>query len=109
VTAEYAQLGKLVFVKFDLVYGSTTTATAPISISLPVNASGVGWAGMNGIVEDASPAAVAPVFVEIDAVGTFTLRPMSTVTALAGGVEDTNPWTWAASDTISAHFVYEAA
>lgn len=109
VTAEYAELGKLVFVKFDLVYGSTTTATAPISISLPVNASGVGWAGMNGIVEDASPAAVAPVFVEIDAVGTFTLRPMSTVTALAGGIEDTNPWTWATSDTISAHFVYEAA
>ncbi len=109
LTASYAELGKLVFVKFNFVYGGTSTSASPLSIPLPVNAATTGFVGMNGMLTDSNTGNIAPAAVEITGAGTFTLRPMSSVTQLDGAVENGTPWTWATSDVVSASFVYEAA
>lgn len=108
VVGEYAELGKLVFVKFTFTHGTTTTTASPLSVTLPVTAAAAGWAGMNAVLTD-NGSGDAPALVELTSTTNFTVRPLSSVTAIDTAVEDGTPWTWAQNDVVTASFMYEAA
>lgn len=116
VVARYLQVGKTVFFRFSLTWGSTTTFTSGsnISISPPVNMSSnytqfttlgtasyfdtsAGAVYSSGIAFN-SPTSMLP-FVT-SASGTYTSY---------GQVNNTNPMTWATGDTFSLVGSFEAA
>jgi hypothetical protein len=111
--AEYAQLGKTVFVRGDFTVGSTTTKGTGLTISLPVTA-------RSGSITTASVAPASAtvggsntqiLFGYIGTTTTFTLFAMNAAgTYLTRtNVTATVPATWATSDEINFAFTYEAA
>lgn len=115
VTAKYRQIGKLVFCRITIVFGSTTSISGGVSFSLPVTrAANAGTAGGTpqgqATLVDASPA------------GTYTgvITNVTTTTAAVGALDasgtylkiaalsSTVPITWTTSDEINAQFSYEA-
>ncbi len=111
--AKYVQIGKNVFVKFLFTFGSTTTLASDPVISLPVTAASVPGnfntlgegtfydsSATSGVV--AMPCYATPTSIALKCL--FAGGSYGTYS----GVNATVPFTWATSDEISCHFIYEA-
>lgn len=115
VSGYYMQIGKIVFYRFYLSFGTGMTAgTGSYEISLPVTAAATGGAGPNTVgslfIYDSS-ANIAYTGL-VGNVGTNTAKLTdiyyaqgTTLTAMGAAA----PWTWAVSDQIRGAIVYEAA
>ena len=103
----YMQIGKLVCLRVEVTFGSTSTygAGAPTLTSPVAGKSGKTTVHNTGLYFDASATSQYPVSIQhLD--GTFYLRTLAQPTA---AVTSAVPFTWATSDIIRFHGVYEAA
>ncbi len=111
-TGYYMQAGKLVVAKFVLTAGgSMTKGSGTYRVALPVNANTAMGSLYIGTVtlRDASTGNTYYPQAAVTNTAYITLNYAATYGGGAADVTDTAPWTWAASDTISATIVYEAA
>jgi hypothetical protein len=117
VTASYVRVGKLVFARLKLVFGTTTSVTGLITASRPVNSAAYGGSvsipqGMARFFDTSAStsyegrvsnvaANVTNVVLIYDAVVASTIQ--------AEGTSATLPFTWATGDELHMQFFYEAA
>lgn len=119
VTAKYRQIGKLVFCRLSLVFGTTTSVSGDVTFSLPVTKATYGGNQTQmplGLVTalDSSAGVTAEGMVKPATTTTCVMRFL-----LAGGTyvsiggasvpSSTVPFTWASADEIHAQLCYEAA
>lgn len=116
VTGRYGRIGKNIFCKLDIIFGSTTTMTGPLDISPPFTAqSNYGFLGeISGSVLCRDVSANQYYVMNLIVISTTTFR----VTRLIqngptevgiGDISATTPMTWAVGDFITMQFMYEAA
>ena len=117
--AEYLAVGDLIFVRYLLTFGSTTSITGNVNFGLPFNASatisdadiGYGYSG-RAMLFDLS--ATKPVLGSpyIVTASTYRITPdIETASYVNGGgvVQSTTPFTWATGDNVQAQFWYRKA
>ena len=114
-TGYFMQAGKLVIAKFQvLAGGGMTKGSGTYRVALPVNANTT-MATMGSLyigtvtLRDASTGNTYYAQAAVADTAYITLNYAATYGGGATNVTDTAPWTWEASDTISATIVYEAA
>jgi len=108
--ARYVQLNKLIFVSYQLTWGSTTSFGGAISVGLPAAANGVafgsatltdaGTSNFTALVQVEPTGSVA--IVRTDSISGSYVRWDNSVTGTA-------PFTWTTSDVLKLSLVYEAA
>lgn len=111
-TARYTQIGKFVHLEYKVIWGSTSSISGDLQISLPVTAkgtqdsflgnvaildSGTAWY-LGRVVLDGSTTTMSFVALKADS----TYQTYSTVNA-------TTPMSWATNDRLVFNLVYEAA
>jgi hypothetical protein len=117
--AEYLAVGDLIFVRYLLTFGTTTSITGNVNLGLPFNASatisdadiGYGYDG-RAMLFDLS--ATKPILGSpyIVTASTYRITPdIETASYVNGGgvVQATTPFTWATGDNIQAQFWYRKA
>jgi hypothetical protein len=107
VTARYGQSGKYVMVTYKLVWGSTTSMTSNILISLPVAAASTNSPGVFYALDAATLEALGQVSMVTTTTARFLLPQNGTYGATQ--VSSTFPWTWTTNDEFRFTIVYEAA
>lgn len=114
--AKFRQVGKLVFCRLSLVFGSTTSIAGSVSFSLPVTrAANAGTAGLTnqGIARflDASTGDKRTGSVSNLSTTTSQLLVWDSSGTYVTGValSSTVPFTWTTSDEIACQFEFEAA
>ena len=111
-TGYFMQAGKLVIAKFQvLAGGGMTKGSGTYRVALPVNANTTMGSLYIGTVtlRDASTGNTYYAQAAVTNTAYITLNYAATYGGGAANVTDTTPWTWEASDTISATITYEAA
>ena len=116
VAARYQQIGTLVHVRFQFVFGSSSSidGSAP-TISLPVTSSTSGLVGTNTIVGYASLVNTGTEVVIGVSVWNSSTTIVIRVTnaggtySTTGNISATVPFTWTTNDEIYLDFTYEAA
>lgn len=109
-TGTYFQVGKIVFGRVSIVFGSTTSISGAVSFSLPVTASSTTYptaASPNigtGTLLDSGTSTINALAV-LATTTTIKVRYGTTQTDLGA----TAPFTWETNDTIFIQFIYEAA
>lgn len=101
---KYWRLGKLVVVRIDLIWGSTTSSSGAWSFSLPVSAVATrSYSVSMGEYVDASPSSSGDIRARLTAA--------TTITVLSGATQlnTTSPITWTTSDEMHLIGIYEAA
>lgn len=112
VTARYCQVGKLVHFDLSIVWGSTTSISGAVNLSLPVTAHArAGTATAQPVAQaeylDASASSTLGTVVYASTTDIRLLyHPTLTTSA---NVSATAPFTWTTSDEIHIHGWYEAA
>lgn len=116
VTARYRQIGTLVETRITIVFGSTTSISGAVSVSLPVTrATYAGTAGLTalGLARFFDTSGGAASEGAAMNVSTTTVRLQvwkSDGTYLTSAdLSSTVPFTWATGDEINVQFSYEAA
>jgi hypothetical protein len=107
-TARYAQIGKTVFVEYKLVFGSTTTISAPARVSTPITAKMNGDSFYGNYLDSGTAAYQG--WISLPNGDLFELAvPTATGTYVgAASVNTTIPFTWTTNDTIWFRATYEA-
>jgi hypothetical protein len=107
VTARYGQSGKYVMVNYKLVWGSTTSMTSSILISLPVTAASTNSPGVFYALDAGTLESLG----QISLPSTTTARMLLPQNGSYGAtqVSSTFPWTWTTNDEFRFTIVYEAA
>lgn len=110
---KYIKIGKTVFVRFSVTFGSTSAMGTDPNLTLPVTA--VTYPSLSQIgfitMQDVSASTWflgAVVWSTTTAARLQTCDASATVSRL-GGISSTSPMTWTTSDVFSGEFVYEAA
>lgn len=101
VSAKYQQIGKMVDVVIEMVWGSTTSATDIWYPSLPVSIAANSNAYGCGFIFDTSAL--------VWNVCTYSARNNYWITSASGRVSNTVPWTWASGDYCTLSLTYQAA
>lgn len=111
VTAQYTQIGKTVFCRLGVVFGTTTTFSAVFTASLPVTAvSGDPIFCGTAYLEDAgSQGYVASVKLDATTSVKLSVGGSGGTYVTANDVSNTVPFTWATGDFIRTYFFYQAA
>lgn len=109
----YKQIGKTVFVRFKLSFGSTTSFPGTPKFSLPVTAKSSvvqGYAGGGLRILDSGVAGY-PGVVYLETSTVFLVFGTSSLGTYAGeyGLASTVPFTWGTNDALQGIFAYEAA
>lgn len=116
VVASFIKIGKLVFCRVSIVFGTTTVVSGDIQFSLPITRAAYAGAALLtplGVARlyDASGAIVLPG--DVITVNTTTSAVRSHVVSGSNVVQGlcsaTAPFTWATTDEIIAQFHFEAA
>ena len=115
VTAAYAQIGKMVFCRLAIVFGSTTSISGDVIFSLPVTRAAYGGSANVTPLGQAnffdSPSAGYQGLVQNASTTTASIRALNTASTYLTNVllSSTVPFTWATSDELAVEFFYEAA
>jgi len=108
----YTQIGKLVVVRVQLTFGTTTSLTSVIDISLPVTSRSLTGNPNLGVARfiDANGAQHCGVIVYISSTAVrFQRQVVSGSNIIADEVSSTAPFTWTSTDQFHGYFSYEAA
>lgn len=112
VNARYFQTGKLVNAWYQVTFGTTTTFSAAfLTVSLPVTAHASyiqGSAVGSGYAMDGGAASTRRGFTTVIASSGAVFFVVDSLAANAS-VSNTVPWTWASTDILTFHAMYEAA
>lgn len=113
VVARYQQIGKTVIAYYSLTFGSTTSITSSIAISLPIEAARSGDPIQQGWCSlfDSDPGSVYHGTVRNVSSTTFRPRYLSVSGSfiITASVVSTSPFTWASGDSMNMTLIYEAA
>jgi hypothetical protein len=108
--ARYAQIGKTVFVEYQLTFGSTTTITSPAYISVPVNMALYGNISFLGEYLDSGVAGYAALIgCPNGALFELACYAANQTYLVGAGISSTVPFTWTTNDRVSFRATYEAA
>jgi len=109
----YWQLGKFVCVQGSLTWGSTTSVTNTVAMSVPVtsityenNQAFLGGATLFDATADWQEGFI---FSDTSTRVRFRVAVASTTYVTTTSITNTLPFTWTTSDVISVNFIYEAA
>jgi hypothetical protein len=112
MTARYKQIGKTVVVNVGFSFGSTSSISGSVKISIPVTAK-------NDVSYTLFPSWMFDTSVGTQLMGSMILEDSTKLTVIANKsdgtyvsttiISSTIPWTWATGDRIAFAFVYEAA
>lgn len=107
IAGRFIQLGKWVFVQFNLTFGSTSTfGTGEYIFSLPVTAAATSVGDIGAMrAADAGTAAYRG-FAHIFSTTSFKVETAASPAVIWGQLV---PFTWGNTDRIEGHLVYEAA
>lgn len=105
LTGTWLQIGKLIFASVSFTFGSTSTTSGDLIMSLPVNSRiSTGFsAGRAHILDSSVPAR----FNRDCYISSATALRFATEADVRVG--PAQPMTWAVNDTLTANFFYEAA
>jgi len=103
--AKYEQIGRSVFVKVEIVLGSTSSVSGLIGISLPVTGSSSGADACGMITDTGTGNHVAFMIWSTTRADLYYLNTSAAITATSA----TAPMTWANTDVLRFQFTYEAA
>ena len=117
--AEYLAIGDLIFIRYLLTFGSTTSITGNVNFGLPFNASAtisdadIGY-GYNGRAMLFDLSATKPILGSpyIVTASTYRITPDTETAAYVNGggvLQATSPFTWASGDNVQAQFWYRKA
>lgn len=114
VAASYAQIGKTVFVKVDIILGSTSSVTGSMTVSLPVTSVALSGGGDKNVIgsgaADLPASATFPVIVGQATTTTVSLWvPNLTTDTRITNATATKPFTWATGASLSFSVNYQAA
>lgn len=101
----YQQYGKLVWVRGNWTFGSTSSHTGTIGFTLPVTALNARQGSSAAVYRDSSATAI---YVGYAFIITTTTLQFKTENGSAN-INATNPFTWATGDTLDFAIWYEAA
>lgn len=109
MTASYIQFGKLTVAMVDIVWGSTTSSSGNLSISLPATAPAGTGSPILGVGEsiDTSTSQAWDLRVRIASTTTFIL--MHSDGAGSAQIGTASPFTWATGDELHVLIIYKAA
>lgn len=114
VLAKYVQIGKTVHFYYQLVWGSTTSISGNITISLPVAAvsdyiTGIGIGTSE--FQSSGAANISPGTTVVATTSTFTVFAVNSASTYAGAanLSSTIPFTWGTSYVLFAEGTYQAA
>lgn len=115
VSSDYVQIGSVVFYKVKLLFGSSTSFTGNVSLSLPINAATEYTDGIRSFVGEVtcleSGVADFAGLCRVDT--TSTARPnvfgSSNIFMTPYAINSTQPFTWGVSDILFLQMVYESA
>ncbi len=112
VTARYVQVGQLVRVFYHLVFGSTTSISGVVTVSLPVTANENLYYSAGGVAYlDGTVILVGGYAISTNGT-TITLYASNhspTTYTLLSALSSTVPFTWTTGDDIYINLAYEAA
>lgn len=104
-TAFYTRLGRLVAVRYRLVWGSTTAFGGTIRIGLPVTAAAGSQLGSAYQLDSGTREYIANC-----EVGRSSVTSMGVISTEGTGLTNsTSPFTWTTNDELAASITYEAA
>jgi len=107
--ANYAQLGKTVFVNGLFTLGTTTTRGTILQVSLPVTAKDTVGVIASGTMSVGGSTFVASVLIQSTTTVRFYAHNSANPYASVSTITTTIPGTWAATDLFRFQLVYEAA
>lgn len=110
-TAFWAQVGKLIYTRMDITFGTSPTAgSGTYLLALPVTAILVsGPISMHCRLFDSASNAVFPICVLADSTHVQMQYTAATPTGALTNVTNAAPWAWAAGDLISIQLLYMTA
>jgi hypothetical protein len=109
VEAKYKQIGKTIIGKINVKFGSTSSITGSLSVSLPITSKVTTNYLYPGLVVDAATAYIPSVFIfEGTRISGFALGTAGTYAA-SNNINATVPMTWTTNDEFFVTFTYEAA
>lgn len=114
VTARYWKANKTVLFEGKITWGSTTSASGLLTVSLPLTASSSGYPCGVGKATDAS-VRFYQVFTAVYTTTSLYFNVGGTNNGIsgalydAGGVTNTSPFTWVNTDSLTFQGMYEAA
>lgn len=111
-TALWTRMGRLVVVRYHLLWGSTTAFGGTVELGLPVAAvSSITQAGPANLIDAGTRFYLGQVLPGRDAAGTNANKALvvHSESGNNGRVDATNPFTWTTNDLLVATFAYEAA
>jgi hypothetical protein len=112
VVARYSQINKVIHMRVNLAWGSTTSISGSVTLALPVTASSTAATTGHGVAQfgDASASQYLGV---VRLAGTTTAQLVVPDTSgtypTFVGLSSTIPFTWVVTDTIDITLTYEAA
>lgn len=116
VTAKYAKIGKLVFFRLSLVFGTTTSISGDVQFTLPVTrAANAGTAsiasiGLLSAFDTSVPSVVKGTICNYSTTqGALRIHKSDGTYLVEAVASSTVPFTWATGDEIHAEGCYEAA
>lgn len=114
--ARYIRIGDLVIARLELIFGSTTSISGAISVTIPITASSSGYtAGRqqigNAWLEDNSAAGDVLAHINLNDTGRVGLQALTASGTYVSrtAISSTVPFTWATDDKIAFTIIYEAA
>ena len=109
LTANYNKIGKVMFMRVSLNFGSTTAITGSVSMSMPGSGQPGVYTTTNAIYEDAGVGFYVGNIVIFGATAYLGSIRSSTTFAQHEGLNATNPFTWTTNDGIFINASYEVA
>lgn len=115
VVAKWVQIGKLVFCRLSLVFGTTTSVSGSITFSLPVTAATLGGTiggplGICRMFDTSGALVVHGTIVRASTTTAIAAPDLASGTYVSSTVtSSTVPFTWATGDEIITSFWYESA
>lgn len=110
-TARFCLVGKMVFYRLVLVFGSSTTISGPVSLIVPTELATYGGAGAapigDGSCYDVSVGNVVAAVHQTN--GRINSLTVAGSNVICGAINATSPFTWATGDELSVTGVYEMA
>jgi len=113
VISRYTQVGKLVFVQYQLTFGSTTSiSSVNPTISLPVTAASLSaqnYMGLASLLDSGTAIFSGRTILNSTTVFVVQRHIVTGTNLVFGAIDATTPFTWTTNDILSANFSYLVA
>jgi hypothetical protein len=110
LTAKYNQIGKIMFVRINVILGSTSSMGSFPSATLPKNAAVAGYlTGTVTALDSGTANYMTQVYITGSNNAEFGVTLTNGTYAKHSAITSSEPFTWVATDQLNADFYYEVA